>query len=166
MINDEKLFEKAELMINFGIENAECISTLGINARMNEFEAAMGLCILEDIDKIIEERRQIHEYYINNLPKKLTFQKHNTDGTQNFSYFPMVLESEEILLRINRALNSEGIYPRRYFYPPLHNLCYIKNQGSMDNCTYISNRILCLPIYQTMEFNAVKKIIEVIKNQV
>jgi len=164
VINDDELFEKAELMINFGIEGPEKIGSLGINARMNEFEAAMGLCILEDIDKIIEERRKIHEYYMNNLPRNLTFQKRNDNGTSNYCYFPVVFDTEEILLKIKQALNNEDIYPRRYFYPPLHDLSYIKTQDNLQNCTYISNRILCLPIYQSMEYSSVKRTIEIIKN--
>jgi dTDP-4-amino-4,6-dideoxygalactose transaminase len=166
VMNDEELYHIAELMINFGIEGPESIKCLGINAKMNEFQAAMGLCVLEDIDKILEERRKVYEYYMNNLDEHLTFQKQNEQGTLNYGYFPVVFEKEERLLKVIQNLNNEGIYPRRYFYPSLHDLSYIKNQTVVKNSTFITKRILCLPIYHSLELNVVKKVVETIKSQV
>ena len=166
IMNDEELYHKAELMINFGIKGPECIEGLGINAKMNEFQAAMGLCVLEDIDKILAERKKVYEYYMNNLPSSLTFQKKNEDGTLNYGYFPVVFKEEVVLIKVNQNLNNEGIYPRRYFYPSLHGLSYIKGQRNVPNSAYISERILCLPIYYAMELNVAKKIVDIIKRQV
>ena len=63
IINDDTLVEKARYLINFGIENQESIPELGINAKMNEFEAAMGLCVLDEIKEILEERKIVYEKY-------------------------------------------------------------------------------------------------------
>ncbi|KZL93681.1 DegT/DnrJ/EryC1/StrS family aminotransferase [Clostridium magnum] len=166
VMNDDELYHKAQLMINFGIKCPECIEDLGINAKMNEFQAAMGLCVLEDIDKILEGRKKVYEYYMNNLPNSLTFQKKNEDGTLNYGYFPVVFREEEVLIRVKENLNNEGIYPRRYFYPSLHELSYIRKQRDVPNSSYISKLILCLPIYYSMELNVAKKIVEIIKNQI
>lgn len=166
VMNDEELYHKAKLMINFGIKGPDCIKSIGINAKMNEFQAAMGLCVLEDIDKILEERKKVYEYYMNNLPNSLTFQKKNEDGTLNYGYFPVVFREEEVLVKVKENLNNEGIYPRRYFYPSLDGLSYLKRQKNVPNSAYISKRILCLPIYDSMELNAARKVIEIIKNQI
>ena len=166
VMNDEELYDKAQLMINFGIKGPESIENLGINAKMNEFQAAMGLCVLEDIDKILEGRKKVYEYYMNNLPNSLTFQKKNDHGTLNYGYLPVVFRDEESLVKVKEKLNNEDIYPRRYFYPSLHELFYIKEQGAVPNSAYIAKRILCLPIYYSMELDAAKKIIKIVKNQV
>ena len=83
------------------------------------------------------------------MPHKLlvlNFQKKNEHGTLNYGYLPVVFKDEESLVKVNEKLNNEGIYPRRYFYPSLHELPYMKKQRNVPNSSYIAKRILCLPI--------------------
>lgn len=162
IIKDDVLYERAKLMINFGIDGPDRISDLGINAKMNEFQAAMGLCVLEDMDSILQRRKVVYEYYMNHLSNKITFQKRNEKGTNNFSYFPILLESEEDLLHLIDELKAEGINPRRYFYPSLNSVPYIKNSPSLPVAESISRRILCLPLYDSLELADQKKIISII----
>jgi dTDP-4-amino-4,6-dideoxygalactose transaminase len=74
IINDDELVQKARYLINFGMKNAEEIPHLGINAKMNEFEAAMGLCVLDDIEEIKEKRKIVIENYRNELKGLVQFQ--------------------------------------------------------------------------------------------
>lgn len=146
IINDDNLYEKAKKMINFGITGPETVEELGINAKMNEFQAAMGLCVLENIEIILGNRKRIYEYYLENLPKDITLQKYNERCTYNYAYFPVVFRSEEDLLNVKYKLNKKNIHPRRYFYPSLETLPYLKSKQNNPISNSISKRILCLPM--------------------
>ncbi len=164
IINDDTLVEKARYLINFGIENQESIPHLGTNAKMNEFEAAMGLCVLDELLEIKEKRRVILQRYQIELNGLVIYQKQNSNASHNFSYFPVIFKSEEELLKIQNILNKKQIFPRRYFYPSLDTLIYIEPKQVMPISRNISRRILCLPIYpeltideQSMIINAIRK---------
>jgi dTDP-4-amino-4,6-dideoxygalactose transaminase len=130
---------------------------------MNEFEAAMGLCVLDDIDKIFENRKKAYENYKNYLSKNVIRQEQNINSSLNYCYFPVVFKDEESLLKVKEALANENIYPRRYFYPSLNDLPYIKDktQGA-PNSEFVSSRILCLPLYDSLELTVQRNIISII----
>lgn len=165
IINDDELVQKVRYLINFGIKNQEEIPQLGTNAKMNEFEAAMGLCVLDDIENIKNSRKEVYETYQKELKDLVQFQEQNINASQNYSYFPIVLKSEEQLLKIQKALNDENIFPRRYFYPSLDTLEYIEPKQECKISRDISKRILCLPIYSELEFENQKKIINIIRKR-
>lgn len=150
IINDDSLVKKARYLINFGIENPESIPELGTNAKMNEFEAAMGLCILDEMEKIQQNRKVVSQTYNNELKNLVQFQKQNPNATQNHSYFPIVLKSEEQLKKVQKTLHEQSIFPRRYFYPSLDTLTYIEPKQYCPLARDISSRILCLPMYSTL----------------
>ena len=166
IINDDSLVEKARYLINFGIKNREDIPELGINAKMNEFEAAMGLCVLDDINELNLQRGLIYDLYKKELEGFVIFQDQNSNSTPNHSYFPIILESEGQLKIIEAALNKKFIFPRRYFYPSLDTLVYIKPKQVCDISRDISSRVLCLPIYPGLEIKQQQLIIQIIKNEV
>jgi dTDP-4-amino-4,6-dideoxygalactose transaminase len=163
IINDDKLAQKARYLINFGIENQESIPHLGTNAKMNEFEAAMGLCVLDDIEKIKESRKEVIEYYEKGLKGIVQFQEQNQNATENYSYFPVIFKDEAELLRVQKALNDKQIFPRRYFFPSLDTLNYIEPKQECKISRDISKRILCLPVYTELEKDIQEKIIQTIK---
>ncbi len=163
IINDDELVQKARYLINFGIKNQEEIPHLGTNAKMNEFEAAMGLCVIDDIEEIKEKRKVILEDYRNELKGLVEFQEQNKNATENYSYFPVVFKSEEQLLKVQNALNEKQIFPRRYFYPSLDTLEYIEPKQECKISRDISKRILCLPIYAELENEIQVQIISTIK---
>lgn len=163
IINDDELVEKARYLINFGIKNTEEIPELGTNAKMNEFEAAMGLCVLDDIENIKQKRKIIAQIYRDELKDLVQFQEQNINSTENYSYFPIVFENEDQLLRVQKSLNYEGIFPRRYFYPSLDTLKYIEPKQECKISRGISKRIFCLPIYAELEKAIQEKIISIIK---
>lgn len=166
IINDDELVQKARYLINFGIKNAEEIPELGTNAKMNEFEAAMGLCILDDIEEIKAKRKQVTDKYKKELNGLVQFQEQNPDATQNYSYFPAVFESEEQLKNVQKVLNEQNIYPRRYFYPSLDTLTYIEPKQECNISRDISKRILCLPIYAELDKNIQDNIVKIIKDAI
>lgn len=166
IINDDDLVQKARYLINFGIENPESIPELGTNAKMNEFEAAMGLCVLDDMEQIKQSRKTILETYQTELQGLVQFQEQNLNATKNYSYFPIVLQSEEQLKKVEKTLNEQKIFPRRYFYPSLDTLNYIEPKQIMPMSRDISKRILCLPIYADLEKNNLKLIIKIVKENI
>ncbi|MEJ8552666.1 DegT/DnrJ/EryC1/StrS family aminotransferase [Tepidibacter sp. Z1-5] len=166
VINDDKLYEKAKKMINFGITGPETIEGLGINAKMNEFQAAMGLCVLEDIDCQISKRKAIYDKYKRELSHKLQFQKIRNQIDYNYSYFSIGFETEDILYKVLQKLNSKNIFPRRYFYPSLNNLNYLKNSQVCSASEDISKRILCLPLYHQLKVEEQDSIIEIINSTI
>lgn len=163
--NDDKLAKKIRLLINFGITGPTSIEILGVNAKMNEFEAAMGLCILDDIEMIIENRKNVYSKYHHELKDLVQLQARNSNSTQNYTYFPILLNNEEDLLKIQKVLNADNIFPRRYFYPSLDTLDFLTNTNpACLNSRDISNRILCLPIYHDLDQKNQKIIIKIIKD--
>ena len=163
IINDDELVQKARYLINFGIKNTEEIPHLGTNAKMNEFEAAMGLCVLDEIENIKNSRKEVYETYQKELNGIVQFQEQNKNATENYSYFPIVFKTEEQLLKVQKALNEKQIFPRRYFYPSLDTLEYIEPKQECKISRDISKRILCLPIYAELEKDVQDIIISTIK---
>ncbi len=164
IINNDDLVQKARYLINFGIENEELIPELGTNAKMNEFEAAMGLCMLEEMEYINKTREKIFLYYKQELKGLVQLQKLNPNCTNNYSYFPIVLKNQKETLKVKKALNKHNIYPRRYFYPSLDTLSYIEPKQFCKISRDISNRVLCLPIYPDLKFEDQEKVIKIIKD--
>ena len=163
IINDDSLLEKVRYLINFGIKNQEEIPHLGTNAKMNEFEAAMGLCILDDIEDIKTNRKKVVENYKIGLESLVTFQEQNNQASENYSYFPILFKNEEDLSKVQKSLNKENIFPRRYFYPSLDTLEYIEPKQECKISRDISKIILCLPIYAELEKDNQHKIIDIIR---
>lgn len=161
--NDDELAEKIRYFINFGIKSATEISFVGTNAKMNEFEAAMGLCILDDMQEIKNSRKIVVELYRDELKNIVEFQKQNINASQNYSYIPVIFKSEAELLRVQKALNEKGIYPRRYFYPSLDTLDYIEPKQECKISIDISKRILSLPLFVGLDSSIVLEISNTIK---
>lgn len=163
IINDDSLVEKARYLINFGIESPESIPELGTNAKMNEFEAAMGLCMLDEIAGVLQNRKEVYERYQNELVGLVEFQERDMKITSNYTYFPIILKGERQMLEVKAALNKENIFPRRYFYPSLDKLNYIEPKQHCKISRSISNKILCLPLYPELKKEEQMKIINIIK---
>ncbi|MDR6883469.1 DegT/DnrJ/EryC1/StrS family aminotransferase [Bacillus sp. 3255] len=165
IIKDDALYEKAKKMINFGIEGPERISELGINAKMNEFQAAMGLCVLEDMNILLEQRRKKYEIYLELLGsiEGIALQLKDTSILYNYSYFPLVFQNEGMMLKVINELSEIGVVPRRYFYPSLETLPYIQNDHYTPISRDISRRILCIPLYNSLETEVQVKISEIVR---
>ncbi|WP_323751977.1 DegT/DnrJ/EryC1/StrS family aminotransferase [Marinobacter sp.] len=139
--------ERAKKMINFGITGPESIDELGINAKMNEIQAAMGLCVLNEMEENLKAREQVWRRYQQALPAYLQLQARHEALGYNYAYFPVVFESEEQTVRVAATLKENGVLARRYFYPSLESLECLGAQAAQPVSQDIASRILCLPIY-------------------
>lgn len=157
VFKEKEALERAKLLINFGITGPETIDGLGINAKMNEFQAAMGLAVLDSIDYILEKRSEVWHYYREKVKDDFQLQKLNPNATNNYGYFPVLFKNEEELLVSKKKLNDNGINPRRYFFPSLDTMPYLKSR-EMEISQNISSRILCLPNFTELSR---KEIVEV-----
>ncbi|WP_430817677.1 DegT/DnrJ/EryC1/StrS family aminotransferase [Carboxylicivirga sp. RSCT41] len=157
-----ELIYRLSKLRNFGFKTSESFDGIGINGKNSEFHAAMGLCNLKYADEIIAKRKVQCGIYKRLLSNKgVAFQKINDASDYNYSYFPVIFESEEILLKVKKELENNWIYARRYFFPSLSDLEYIVKQGTpvSDN---ISKRILCLPLYHELEKEEIELICRII----
>ncbi len=166
VINDDDLYKKAKQLINFGFDGRGKIEGLGVNYKMNEFQAAMGLCMLPEIKNIVKKRREIYEYYMKELKNinYLEFQNQNLLSSENYSYLPVVFRDEQTLKKCVNKMNYNDIFPRRYFYPSLNKLDYIKCKEEFIKSESISERILCLPLYESLDKKDIDKIIQILKS--
>lgn len=158
--------ERAKKLINFGITGPESIGELGINAKMNELQAAMGLCVLDELEENIRARKEIWIYYEKTLGKILQLQKMPELLVYNYAYFPIVLESESKAISLAQKLKESGIFARRYFYPSLETLSFLKARSDLPVSKSISSRILCLPIYSTLPEEIQEKILVIVSEAV
>lgn len=158
----KKDLERAKKMINFGITGPESIDELGINAKMNEFQAAMGLCILDEMEININARKFIWQHYSDALEHKVSLQKRNAFSSNNFSYFPVLLNESVDINYFTAHFLEKGVGVRRYFYPSLDSVLSLTD-GKHEGCEVsrrVSNSIICLPIYAGMASDDVAKVIE------
>jgi dTDP-4-amino-4,6-dideoxygalactose transaminase len=162
VIRDEGKSRKVvELIKRFGHEGDEHYR-LGINAKASEFQAAMGLCNLKYVDQIIEERKKISHLYDRGLKGKFKRPTISIDTKYNYAYYPVIFNNEKAMLKKLDKLKEKNIHPRRYFYPSLNTLPYIKNAQKCPISEDISRRVVCLPLYSGLEEEVVNKICEVI----
>jgi len=151
-------------MRNFGHKGQEDFWGIGINAKNSEFHAAMGLCVLPYIDEIIKKRKDLSELYDELLLKndlKITRPVIPIGTEYNYAYYPVLFENEAALLSVRDSLNAEYVYPRRYFYPSLSKLNYVK-KNIVPISEETSRRVLCLPLFYELEPDQVKRICQVI----
>lgn len=168
---NEELIEKLKLLRNHGIKSEEEVVLPGINAKMNEFQAVMGLCNLEEIDEKIQARKKIYEHYKEKLrdAKNIKFQK-IIASKYNYIYMPVCFENIKKRNQIYSELLKNGIKSRKYFYPLTVNSNYFKEKGvnlvekyDLKEASDIADRVLCLPLYPDLEIASVEKIINIIK---
>ena len=155
--------EGAKKMINFGIAGPETIEELGINAKMNELQAAMGLCVLDEMEENLTARAAVWHRYEQALGQTLQLQAKPEALDYNYAYFPVVFESEEQAVRVATTLKENGVLARRYFYPSLDSLELVNGRDSCQISRCITSRILCLPLYSGLETESSKFIINTIR---
>ncbi|ACJ75329.1 sugar transaminase [Thermosipho africanus H17ap60334] len=162
--NDE-LIRKAKRLRNFGFNEEIEIEDKGINAKMNEFQAAMGLLNLEIVGKEIKKRKKIYESYKEKLKGLVKFQKLSSNITKyNYIYMPVLFENQEQREKAYKKLKEEGYNTRKYFFPSLDTVFNQENQCKTSQ--EISKRILHLPLYGDLEEKHVEKICTTIEKVV
>lgn len=158
------LHEKLKRIRFFGHNNAKDIVEDGFNGKMTEVHAALGIANLRYYDEVLADRHKKYMLYRDELSTipGLSFQEVKW-GTSNYSYFPVIFETEEQLLKVEKALNTENIFPRRYFYPSVNTYTEIVDYQPTPVSEDIAKRILCLPLYWKLEMESVKNIIKIIE---
>ncbi|MWB94784.1 DegT/DnrJ/EryC1/StrS family aminotransferase [Flavobacterium sp. GA093] len=160
--NDNKLFDKLFYSHNFGHNGPLDFHGLGINAKISELQSALGLAVFDNINTIFSERKKVVDFYNENLDfSNLKSLKIRENTEWNYSYYPVIFSSEEVLLTVENELQKENIFPRRYFYPSLNTVNYI-NGASMPVSESIASRILCLPLYVDLSISDLERIVSTI----
>lgn len=157
------LLEKINSIRFFGHDKTKEIIQEGLNGKLTEIHAALGLVNMAIWDKVMLDRKQKYLYYKERLlgVNKLRFQSLEV-GECNYSYFPIILENEEILLALERDLLLKNIYPRRYFYPSVNTFTKIIPYNHMPVSESIAKRILCIPLFYDLKFEEMDIIITII----
>lgn len=168
---DSSLKKVIDAYKNFGITGPETVDYIGGNAKMNEFQAAMGLCNLKNVNQEIEKRKLLYERYIDNLSEvdgiKLPYIPKGV--VSNYSYFPVLFNSLKISRdEIQHELMKHNIYTRKYFYPLTNQLKCYHPKFTTDHtpiAQHIAERILTLPLYADLQLHTVDRICTIIKTK-
>lgn len=155
---------------NFGIRGSEHTLYVGGNAKMSEFQAAMGLCNLRHLDAEIEQRKKVDERYKDRLSdiEGVRLNEIKQDVRPNYSYFPVVfLNYKYSRDEIFERLAKENIFARKYFYPLINEFeCYSNLKTADVSKTPVARRVsdnvLCLPIYSGLAMEDVDRICKII----
>jgi len=116
------------------------------------------------MDQILAGRKMVVDYYDEQIIQHNIQKLKIREGTEwNYSYYPVIFESEERLLQVQKRLNEINIFPRRYFYPSLNKINYL-NKGEMPISESISKRILCLPLFDSISQKTATVITNVVNN--
>lgn len=153
---DADLLKKLAYIRNFGFDGPENFAELGLNGKNSEFHAAMGLANLKYIEDISKKRKIL----INRYDEKLNTLKAcrpiwHANSENNASYYPIIFQSEELMLACKEHLQMNEIGARRYFYPSLANsLPYLESQN-FQITDDIAKRVLCLPLFYDLSVEEV-----------
>ena len=133
----------------------------GFNGKLTEVHAALGLANLKYYNDVLNKRKKLYNYYLEKLKnERIEFQ--SLISGANFSYFPIILQNEKILLTIEQDLNENNIYPRRYFYPSVNLFNNIVDYSKCEHSENISKKILCLPLYSELKLDDIDRIVNII----
>ncbi len=162
--NNKNLKEKIKSLRSFGFDDDKNIISDGINAKMSEIHAALGLANLKYFSETLIHRRKIYSIYRNELDNcnNLVFQEIHKGS--NCSYSPIIFEDEQICLKIQKILIKYNIFARRYFYPSLNNIRNLVANEECPTSESISKRILCLPSSNNIKNEDALFISSIIKN--
>jgi dTDP-4-amino-4,6-dideoxygalactose transaminase len=162
---DKELHEKIKRIRFFGHNDEKDIVEEGFNGKITEVHAALGIANLKYYDEVLHDRKTKYAFYkesLQNLPN-VRFQTIKL-GEANHSYFPIIFDTEEQLLKVEKALHQAQIIPRRYFYPAVNTFTAIVPYAEMPIAEDIARRILCLPLYWNLTNDEILQIVESIKN--
>jgi sugar O-acyltransferase (sialic acid O-acetyltransferase NeuD family) len=165
--NDEKLAEKISLGRNYGAGSDYNCQYIGLNGKMSEFHAAIALESLSLLDKFLQKRNKLAMLYRERLGEipGISFQRIPDGHISTYKDFAIVVDPEVFGMDRNALitwLKGEGIFPKKYFYPPLHMMDAYKNvecrAEGLENTDYVARNVVCLPIFSHMNSDKLEKI--------
>lgn len=164
--NDENLAHPLNAIKNFGITSPESVDYVGTNAKMNEFQAAMGLCNLEIVDKEIGSRKAAYVRYFEELEglDDVQLLKIPEHVKPNYAYFPILLKDHKQRDYLSEQLSKYNVIARKYFYPLCSQFsCYDYDVSETPVALDISDRVLCLPMHANLDSKEVSQICDIIR---
>ena len=167
---DDSLVVTMNDLKNFGIHGPESVTYVGGNAKMNEFQAAMGICNLRHLDEEIKKRKSVVEHYNERFDgiKGIQISKPQKDVESNYAYYPVIFDGfKKTRDEVFEELRKEGITARKYFYPITNSFeCYKDYPTAGADKTpiakYLGDRVLTLPLYADLELKDVDRICDII----
>ncbi len=170
--HSKKMKQKIDDLKNFGFRSETEVVDIGINGKMNELQAAFGLLQLKDVENNIKKRKLVANYYYSNLDnvKGITCLDNDHSIKWNYSYFPIIIDKEKFGKTRNKLyekLKENNVFTRRYFYPLISNFPMYKDLKSaqldkLPIANKIALQVLCLPLYDDLTEEQVKKICKII----
>jgi dTDP-4-amino-4,6-dideoxygalactose transaminase len=167
--HDERTKKRIDFLKNFGFANEVTVVAPGINAKMNELQAAYGLLQLKYVDGYISRRRKIAESYRQRLngAKGVYFFKERPDLYQCYPYFPVLIDAQEFGITRNELyekFKAQNIFGRRYFYPLISQFPTYKGLPSalpenLPIATKVAEQVICLPMYSDLNDKDLDRII-------
>jgi dTDP-4-amino-4,6-dideoxygalactose transaminase len=172
--SDAKLKKRIDFLKNFGFADEVTVMAPGTNGKMNELQAALGLVQLRYVGSEIDSRQAVSQLYRSRLSgiPGIRIMRENQHVTQNYGYFPIFVD--EALYPLSRdalyeTLKEQGMFGRRYFYPLISefpNYRGLPSSSNLPEATSVSKKVLCLPIYSTLEHSNVETICDIIKQPI
>lgn len=167
---EHSLYEKLHDLKDFGIRSEEVVSSVGANAKMNEFCAVMGLCNLKHIDEALSSRKEVFDAYSSALSgvSGISIFSGSSEATKNYAYFPILIGEgfPETRDELFDRLSKNNVFCRKYFYPITSDQACFKNKYrrlDLDIARSLSEKVLCLPIYEGLGEENAMMIAELIK---
>jgi dTDP-4-amino-4,6-dideoxygalactose transaminase len=173
--HDEKMKQRIDFLKNFGFADEITVVAPGINAKMNEIQAAYGLIQLKYVDSYIAKRKAIADLYrakLADIPG-IRFHEDMQNVYHGYPYFPILISSEKYGQsrdQVYEKLKKHNIYGRRYFYPlisqfPTYRGLPSAKPENLPVATKVAEQVICLPIFPNLELEVVSKISELLKNK-
>jgi dTDP-4-amino-4,6-dideoxygalactose transaminase len=163
--------KQLDLLKNFGFTGEDSVTSLGINSKMDEMRAALGLLQLDHFTEAVAQRRQVDDLYRQELEGIVGIRVPPLTSvvTHNYAYFPILVEPDYPLSRnqLHARMRSQGIYTRRYFYPlistgQVYQEIAAQEFSSLPIATSVTQKVLCLPIYPDMDERDVERVVRLI----
>lgn len=163
---NRELYDKIYNLKNFGIRGEDSVIEIGANAKMNEFQAAMGICNLKYVEKNLENRKKAVLHYRSQLAdmEGISILKEQTETYDNYAYFPVLINPKVFGTTRDEVydyLKSRGIFTRKYFYPLTSDQqCFsdVYKNCSLENARYCSKNILVLPLYAGVKIEVINTV--------
>lgn len=171
--HDEKTKKRIDYLKNFGFADEVTVVGPGINAKMNEFQAALGLLQLKYVEDNMSKRKEIADYYKNALNdvEGIRFIEKIENAEHNYAYFPVFIDEEKFGLNrenLYRIFKNSNINVRRYFYPlisqfPIYRGLESANSDNLPVAEKITDQVLCLPIYPELGTKNLSRVIKILR---
>jgi dTDP-4-amino-4,6-dideoxygalactose transaminase len=172
--HDEATKKRIDYLKNFGFAGETIVMAPGINSKMNEMQAALGLVQLKHYDENIEKRKFIAETYRKELTniKGISFLPYPKETKSNYAYFPIFINELEFGIsrdQLYENFKQNNIFGRRYFYPLISEFSMYKgldsaNPSNLPVASKIADQVICLPIYPELDDMSLSEIISALKN--